>query len=118
MTGGQLAPTSLVGQKTSTSPAGRDPKTAGYPIRVCELLATLQGPAYIARTTVAAPKYVRQAKRAITRAFQAQLEGRGFALVELLSTCPTRWRMTPQQCSAWVEDHMAPYFPLGEFVDY
>ena len=118
MTGGQLAPTTLIGQKTSTTPLGRDPKTAGYPIRVCELLSALQGPAYIARVTAATPKYVRQAKRAIKRAFQAQIEGRGFAMVEILCTCPTRWKMSAADCSKWIEENMSPYYPLGEFANW
>jgi 2-oxoglutarate ferredoxin oxidoreductase subunit beta len=118
MTGGQLAPTTLVGQKTSTTPRGRDPREAGYPIRVCELLATLQGPAYLARTTVVSPKYVREAKRRLRRAFLAQLQGRGFSLVEILSTCPTRWRMSPQEACQWVEKEMTACFPIGEFVNW
>jgi 2-oxoglutarate ferredoxin oxidoreductase subunit beta len=118
MTGGQLAPTTLLGQKTSTTPLGRDPKTAGYPIRVCELLSALEGPAYIARVTAATPKYVRQAKRAVKRAFQAQIEGRGFSLVEILCTCPTRWKLPPADCSKWIEENMTPHYPLGEFINW
>ena len=118
MTGGQLAPTTLVGQKTSTTPQGRDPKEAGYPIRICELLATLQGPAYLSRVTVVSPKHVRAAKRSIRRAFLTQLQGRGFSLVEILSTCPTRWKMTPLECCQWVEGEMTDCFPLGEFVNW
>ncbi len=118
MTGGQLAPTTLVGQKTSTTPRGRNAQEAGYPIRVCELLASLQGPSYLARVTVAALKHVRETKRAIRRAFLAQLQGRGFSLVEVLSTCPTRWRMSPLQACQWAEEEMATHFPLGEFVNW
>jgi 2-oxoglutarate/2-oxoacid ferredoxin oxidoreductase subunit beta len=118
MTGGQLAPTTILGQKTSTSPLGRDPQVEGHPIRVCEMLATLQGPAYLARVTVTSPKRVREAKRAIRQAFRAQLEGRGFALVELLSTCPTRWKMSPEVSCRWIEENMLPCFPLGEFVNW
>ena len=116
MTGGQMAPTTLPGMKTSTTPHGRDPKTAGHPIRVCELLAALDGPAYLARVTVTKPARVRQAKRAIRTAFQAQLKGLGFSLVEVLSTCPTRWGMPPGEALVWLEDNMVPYYPLREFV--
>ncbi len=116
MTGGQMAPTTLPGQKTSTTPYGRDPKTAGNPIRVCELLSSLEGPAYLARVTVANPRRVRETKRALRKAFRAQLEGLGFSLVEVLSTCPTRWSMSPEKALAWVEETMVPYYPLREFV--
>lgn len=116
MTGGQMAPTTLPGMKTSTTPYGRDPKLAGNPIRMCELLSALDGPAYLARVTVTAPRRVRRAKRAIRRAFKAQLEGLGFALVEVLSTCPTRWGMPPRDALQWLEDNMVPYYPLEEFV--
>jgi 2-oxoglutarate ferredoxin oxidoreductase subunit beta len=116
MTGGQMAPTTLPGMKTSTTPYGRDPKLAGNPIRVCELLAAVQGPAYLARVTVTNPRRVREAKRAIRTAFRAQVDGLGFSLVEVLSTCPTRWAMPPQQALQWVEDNMVPYYPVKEFV--
>jgi 2-oxoglutarate ferredoxin oxidoreductase subunit beta len=116
MTGGQMAPTTLPGQITTTTPRGRDPKLAGNPIRVCELLSALDGPAYIARVTVTSPRRVREAKRALRLAFQAQLRGLGFSLVEVLSTCPTRWGMPPEKALAWVEDNMVPYYPIQEFV--
>jgi 2-oxoglutarate ferredoxin oxidoreductase subunit beta len=116
MTGGQMAPTTLLGQKTSTTPHGRDPGLAGHPIRVCELLSALEGPAYLARVTVTSPRRVREAKRAIRKAFQAQLQGLGFAMVEVLSTCPTRWGLPPDKAIAWLEDSMIPYYPLREFV--
>jgi len=116
MTGGQMAPTTLPGMKTSTTPYGRDPKLAGNPIRVCELLSALEGPAYLARVTVTKPARVRQAKRAIRRAFQAQERGLGFSLVEVLSTCPTRWGKAPQAALQWIEDEMVPYYPLREFL--
>ncbi len=118
MTGGQLAPTTLVGQKTSTTPRGRDPQEAGYPIRVCELLATLQGPAYIARVAAVSPREVLRAKKAIKRAFQAQIQGRGFSLVEILSTCPTRWKMSPAEACRHSEKAMTAQFPLGVFADW
>ncbi|MFQ6097051.1 MAG: thiamine pyrophosphate-dependent enzyme [Armatimonadota bacterium] len=116
MTRGQIAPTTIPGQKTTTSPLGRDPALEGYPVRVCEMLATLDGPAYIARVTVTQPKYVRQAKRAIKKAFQAQVEGRGFSLVEVLSSCPGCWGLPPDEALKWAEENMMPYYPLGEFV--
>ena len=117
MTGGQMAPTSLPGQVTQTSPYGRDVKTAGYPVRVCELLATLDGPEYLARVAVNSVKNVKTAKAAIKKAFQNQVEGRGFSLVEVLSTCPTNWGLTPQKALEWLENNMIPYYPLGVYKD-
>jgi len=116
MTGGQMAPTTLPGMKTTTTPYGRDRRLAGNPIRVCELLSALDGPAYLARVTVTSPRRIRQAKRTIRRAFKAQLEELGFALVEVLSTCPTRWGMPPRDALEWLEENMVPYYPLEEFV--
>jgi len=116
MTRGQIAPTTLPGQPTTTCPEGRNPRLEGNPIRVCELLSSLQGPAYIARVAVCAPKYVIRAKRSIKKAFQTQLEGKGLSLVEVLSSCPSFWGMTPVEAMHWVEEHMIPYYPLGEFV--
>jgi 2-oxoglutarate/2-oxoacid ferredoxin oxidoreductase subunit beta len=118
MTGGQMAPTTLLGQTTSTTPFGREAETAGNPIRICEMLATLKGPAYLARATVTSPKRVREAKRAIRQAFRAQIEGKGFALVELLSSCPTRWKMSPEAACQWIEEKMLSYYPLQEFVNW
>ncbi len=117
MTGGQMAPTSLPGQITQTSPYGRDVKTAGYPVRVCELLATLDGPDYLARVAVDSVKNVKNAKAAIKKAFQNQVEGKGFSLVEVLSTCPTNWGLTPQKALEWLENNMIPYYPLGVYRD-
>lgn len=117
MTGGQMAPTTLPGQKTTTTPAGRDVRSAGNPLRVCEMLATLDGPAYIERVALDSPKNILAAKRAIQKAFRCQIEGRGFSLVEALSLCPTDWGMAPVQAVDWVRDHMAPYFPLGVYKD-
>ncbi len=117
MTGGQMAPTSLPGQVTQTSPYGRDTKTVGFPIRVCEMLSTLEAPAYIERVAVNSVKCVKDAKRAIKKAFQCQLEGKGFSLVEVLSTCPTNWGMTPDKALNWLEENMKPYYPLGVFKD-
>ncbi len=117
MTGGQMAPTSLPGQVTQTSPYGRDVKHCGYPIRVCELLATLEGPAYLERVTVNSVPNIRRAKKAIVKAFRNQIEGKGFSLVEILSSCPTNWGMTPQAALKWINDKMIPYYPLGVYRD-
>lgn len=115
MTGGQMAPTTLEGQKTSTSPYGRDVSNAGYPIRMAELLATLNAPRYIARVAVNSPVHVQQAKKAIKRAFEVQIKENAFSLVEVLSTCPTNWGLSPKKALEWLEENMIPYYPLGEF---
>ena len=117
MTGGQMAPTSLPGQVTQTSPYGRDTASVGFPIRVSEMLSTLEAPAYIERVAVNSVKCVKDAKKAIKKAFQCQLEGKGFSLVEVLSTCPTNWGMTPDKAMTWLEENMKPYYPLGVFKD-
>ena len=117
MTGGQMAPTSLPGQVTQTSPYGRDVKACGYPIRVCELLSELQGPEYLERVTVNSVAHVRQAKKAILKAFKNQVENKGFSLVEVLSSCPTNWGMTPEKALKWIDDEMIPYYPLGVYRD-
>ncbi|MBO5751620.1 MAG: 2-oxoglutarate oxidoreductase [Kiritimatiellae bacterium] len=117
MTGGQMAPTSLIGQVTQTSPYGRDPKTQGMPIRICELLSTLDAPVYLERVAVNSVAHVRQAKKAIFKAFKNQVEGRGFSLVEVLSTCPTNWGLSPEAACKWVEEKMVPVYPLGNFRD-
>ena len=117
MTGGQMAPTSLPGQVTQTSPYGRDVATVGYPIRVCEMLATLDGPEFIQRVAVNNVKNVNTAKKAIKKAFQNQIEGKGFSLIEVVSSCPTNWGMTPQKALQWVEEKMIPYYPLGVYKD-
>jgi len=117
MTGGQMAPTTLPGQKTTTTPLGRNVKEAGNPIRVSEMLATLDGPAYIERVSLDSPKNVLAAKNAIRKAFQNQIDGKGFSFVEALSLCPTDWRMTPIQAVDWVRDHMMQYYPLGVYKD-
>ncbi|HHW27852.1 MAG TPA: 2-oxoglutarate oxidoreductase [Firmicutes bacterium] len=115
MTGGQMAPTTLVGQKTTTSPFGRDAKLQGYPVKVSELLATVEGAAYVARFSLHNPANIAKAKQGIKRAFSTQMEGKGFSLVELLSTCSTNWGMTPAQSLLWLERNMIPEYPLGEF---
>lgn len=117
MTGGQMAPTSLPGQVTQTSPYGRDPKLCGYPVKVCEMLAQLEGPEYLERVTVNSVAQIKKAKKAIKKAFQNQLDGKGFSLVEVLSSCPTNWGMTPQNALKWIDEKMIPYYPLGVYKD-
>jgi 2-oxoglutarate ferredoxin oxidoreductase subunit beta len=114
MTGGQMAPTTLPGMKTSSSQNGRDVETMGYPLRACELLASQDGASYIARRSLHDPKNIRMAKKAIRLAFETQKRGLGFSMVELLSTCPTNWRMTPVKAAQWLEEKMLPYYPLGD----
>ena len=117
MTGGQMAPTTLVGQKTTTSPYGRDAAHCGKPIRVCEMLSAIDGAAFLERVAVDSPANVRKAKKAIRRAFECQLQGKGFALVEVLAACPTNWGMTPVKALSWVDEKMIPYYPLGVYKD-
>lgn len=117
MTGGQMAPTTLVGQRATTAPLGRDKSHAGSPIRMSEMLATLEGSAYIERVTVTSPANVMRAKRAIRKAFEMQLEGRGFTMIEVLSTCPTNWGLTPVKALEWLNENMIPVFPLGVYKD-
>ncbi len=117
MTGGQMAPTSLPGQVTQTSPYGRDVKTVGYPIRVCELLSALDAPYYIERVAVNNVKNVLAAKKAIKRAFTNQVNGKGFSLIEVVSSCPTNWGMTPENALKWIDEKMIPYYPLGVYKD-
>ena len=117
MTGGQMAPTTLPGMKATTAKAGRNPEVNGFPIRVCEMLATLDGPAYIERVSVSTPAQVTQAKKAIKKALDIQKQGLGFTFVEVVSTCPTNWGMTPVQSMEFVREQMIPYYPLGVFKD-
>ena len=117
MTGGQMAPTSLIGQKTTTSPFGRSQEVNGNPIRVSEMLATLDGPAYIERVSLHDVKHVMAAKKAVKKAFEYQLAGKGFTLIEVLSTCPTNWGLTPLEAAKWLETNMIPQYPLGVFRD-
>lgn len=112
-----MAPTSLPHQVTQTSPYGRNPAYAGYPIRVCELLSSLDGVAYLERVTVDSPKNVRKAKKAIKRGFQNQMDKVGYSLIEVVSTCPTNWGMTPEESFAWMRENMLPYYPLGVYKD-
>ena len=115
MTGGQMAPTTLPGQVTSSSPTGRDVEMAGYPIRVSEMLSKLEGASYIVRRSLHDPKNIRQAKKAIRTAFEVQRNGLGFAMVELLSSCPTNWGMKPVDALRWIETNMVPFYPLGDY---
>ena len=117
MTGGQMAPTSLPGQVTQTSPYGRDVNTVGYPVRICEMLSQLEGPSYLERVAVNNVKNVKAAKKAIKKAFQNQVEGKGFSLIEVVSTCPTNWGKTPEKAMEWLEENMLPYYPLGVYKD-
>lgn len=115
MTGGQMAPTTLIGQKTTTSPEGRTVEHSGKPIRMAEMLSTIDGAKFVERVTVTTPAHVRKAKKAIKECFQLQLDGKGFGIVEVLSTCPTNWGLTPVEALRWLEDNMIPYYPLGNF---
>ena len=117
MTGGQMAPTTMLGQKTTTSPYGREHDQDGYPVRMAEMLATLEGTAYVARVAVNTPKRVLNAKKVIKRAFETQLNDIGFAFVEVLSTCPTNWRMSPRDAAKRIDDELIPYWPLGVFKE-
>jgi 2-oxoglutarate ferredoxin oxidoreductase subunit beta len=114
MTGGQMAPTTLPQQRTTTSPFGRKVEEVGMPVKVSELLASLQTPAYISRQTVLKPKYINRAKKAIKKAFQYQIDGTCFSFVELVSTCPTNWGLTPLEAVKWAEEKMLDYYQLGE----
>ena len=113
MTGGQMAPTTVAGQVTTTTPGGRDPKVHGMPVKVSEMLAALEGPYYIERVALNTPANVRNAKKAIKKAFQYQMEGKGFCLIEILSSCPTNWGLPPVKAIKWLEEKMIPYYPLG-----
>lgn len=117
MTGGQMAPTSLPGQVTQTSPYGRDVNYAGYPIRVCELLSTLSGTALAQRVTVDSVKNVNIAKKAIKKGFENQINKRGYSIIEVVSTCPTNWGLSPQEAIKWLRENMLEYYPLGVYKD-
>jgi 2-oxoglutarate/2-oxoacid ferredoxin oxidoreductase subunit beta len=115
MTGGQMAPTTLIGQKATTAPLGRDASHAGMPLKVSEMLATIPKAVFVERVSVHDVKHINQAKKAIKKAFQIQMEGKGFTIVEVLSTCPTNWGKTPVESLKWLQENMMPYFPLGNF---
>ena len=117
MTGGQMAPTTLPGQITQTTPYGRDPKIQGYPVRVCEMLSTLSGTALAQRVSVDSVPHIREAKKAIRKAFENQKEKRGFSIVEVLSTCPTNWGLSPIEALDRLREEMIPYYPLGVYKD-
>jgi len=115
MTGGQMAPTTMDGQETTTTPLGRDLETNGFPIKMSELLTELPGSTFVARAAVNNPKNLMKAKKILKRAFEVQTNGDGFSFVEFLSACPTNWKMTPKQATERVQEEMIPYFPLGVF---
>ena len=117
MTGGQMAPTTLIGQKTTTSQSGRDPHTQGYPIKVSEMFQHLKGVAYVERVALTGAQNVNKVKKSIKKAFQYQLEGKGFTMIEVLSTCPVNWGMSPYDAMQWVTEKMVPEFPLGVYKD-
>jgi 2-oxoisovalerate ferredoxin oxidoreductase beta subunit len=117
MTGGQMAPTTLIGQKTTTSPRGRSVRNEGYPIRMAELLATLDAPVYIERVSLTDAKNTSRVRRAVRKAIQVQMENKGFSMVEVLSTCPSGWKMTPVQAKTWITDYLEKQFPLGVYKD-
>lgn len=117
MTGGQMAPTSLPGMVTQTTPYGRNVKTDGHPVRICEMIATLDGTAYAERVAVDSVKNVISAKKAVKKAFQNQIDGKGFSIVELVSTCPTNWGLDPAAALDWLRENMLPYYPLGVYKD-
>ncbi len=117
MTGGQMAPTTLPNQVTQTSPYGRDTNTVGFPLKVCELLSNVDGATYLERVAVNNVKNIKNAKKAIKKAFTYQTEGKGFTLIEVLSTCPTNWGLSPVNALKWLEENMIPYYPLGVYKD-
>ncbi len=115
MTGGQMAPTTLPGMKTTSSPRGRDVETMGFPVRAAEMLSTLSGASYIVRRSVHDPGHINQTKKAIKKAFQVQMNEMGFSMVEILSSCPINWNKTPMEALNFVKDVMIPYYPLGDY---
>lgn len=115
MTGGQMAPTTLIGQKTSSSPYGRDVETMGMPIKMAEMLAGMAGASYVVRRSLHNVKEINKAKKAIKIAFETQMNGMGFSMVELLSSCPTNWGIPPEESLKWIEEHMIPYYPVGDY---
>ena len=117
MTGGQMAPTTLPGQVTQTTPYGRDVSYSGNPVRVCEMLSTLDGVALAERVTVDTVPHIRQAKEAIRKGFRNQMERKGFSIIEVISTCPTNWGMSPVDAFQWLRDNMLPYYPLGVYKE-
>ena len=117
MTGGQMAPTTLIGQKTSTTPSGREISSSGYPLRIAELLSTIEGASYVVRTSVDSIKNLLKTKKAIEKAFRNQIDDKGFSLVEILSPCPVDWKMSPIEATSWIRKEMTAVFPLGTFKE-
>ena len=117
MTGGQMAPTTVLGQRTTTTPRGRSAANASYPLRMCARISTLEAPVYVERVSLATPKLTMKARKAVRRALQCQVDGKGFAFVEILSQCPTGWKMTAEDSHKWIEEHLTPVFPLGVYKD-
>ncbi|MBO7640496.1 MAG: 2-oxoglutarate oxidoreductase [Bacteroidales bacterium] len=117
MTGGQMAPTTLIGMKTVTCPYGRDPKLHGYPLKMADIAANLEGTCYVTRQSVQSVAAILKAKKAIRKAFEYSMQGKGSNLVEIVSTCNTNWRMTPEKANKWMEENMVPYYPLGDLKD-
>lgn len=117
MTGGQMAPTTLVGMKTATCPYGRNPEIHGYPLKMTEIAATLQGTCYVTRQSVHTVAAIRKAKKAIRKAFENSMQGKGSSLVEIVSTCSSGWKMTPEAANKWMEENMFPFYPLGDLKD-
>ena len=117
MTGGQMAPTTLIGMKTVTCPYGRDPKLHGYPLKMADIAANLEGTCYVTRQSVQSVGAILKAKKAIRKAFEYSMQGKGSNLVEIVSTCNTNWRMTPEKSNKWMEENMVPYYPLGDLKD-
>ena len=117
MTGGQMAPTTLVGMKSSTCPYGRDVELHGYPLKITEIAAQLEGTAYVSRQSVQSVPAIRKAKKAIRKAFENSMSGKGSNLVEIVSTCSSGWKMTPEKANKWMEEHMFPFYPLGDLKD-
>ena len=117
MTGGQMAPTTLIGQKTATCPYGRDPKLHGYPLKIADIAAGLEGTCYVTRQSVESVGSILKAKKALKKAFQASMDGKGSSLVEFVSTCNSGWKLTPQQANEWMKEHMFPFYPKGDLKD-
>ncbi|MCP4667745.1 MAG: 2-oxoglutarate oxidoreductase, partial [Deltaproteobacteria bacterium] len=115
MTGGQMAPTTMAGQETTTTPLGRDTEINGFPIKMAEVMAELPGTTFVARTAVDVPKNLMKAKKLLRKAFEVQINNEGFGFIEFLAACPTNWKMTPEQANTHVKEVMIPYFPLGDF---
>lgn len=117
MTGGQMAPTTLIGMKTVTCPYGRDPKLHGYPLKMADIAAQLEGTCYVTRQSVQNVPSILKAKKAIRKAFEYSMQGKGSNLVEIVSTCNTNWRMSPDKANKWMEENMIPFYPLGDLKD-